>query len=124
MRSARESLTGNLFAARGDASRRPTGAAQLLPRFREALRGRGWVAGAVLARELGADLRALRDAAHESRGLVLGGNRGYCLTLEATLTEVQAVVRRFYSQSREMRERAMEIERVRHGSVQDFGGAA
>ena len=117
-------LTRNLFAARGDSSRRPTGAAQLLPRFSEVLRGRGWVAGAVLARELDTNLRALRDAAHESRGLILGGNQGYCLTLEASLTDVQAVVRRLYSQSREMRERAMEIEKVRHGNVQDFGGAA
>jgi len=114
----------DLFAARGNASKRPSGAAQLVPQLRSALRGRGWVAGAALAAELGTDLRGLRDAAHESGGYVLGGNKGYCLTLEATLIDVQAVVRRFFSQSQQMRSRAMEIERVRHGSVQNFVGAA
>lgn len=118
------SLQPDLFAARGDVSRRPTGAGQLVPRFLQALRGRGWVAGCVLAAELGSDLRALRDAAHESRGLILGGNKGYCATLAASLEDVHAVTRRLYSQSQQMRERAMEIERVRHGSFQDFGGAA
>jgi len=114
----------DLFAARGDTSRRPTSAAQLLPRFRDVLRGRGWVAGATLATLLDTNLRALRDAAHESRGLILGGNRGYCLALEASLTDIQAVTRRLYSQSREMRERAMEIERVRRGTADDLDGAA
>ena len=32
-------------------------------------------------------------------------------------SDVTAVVNRHYSQARAMRERAMEIERIRHGSV-------
>ena len=106
----------DLFSARGNRSQRPSGAALLLPRFLAALRARGWVAGAILAQELGADLRTLRDAAHESGGRILGGQRGYCITTQASLEDVTATVNRLYSQAREMRERAVEIERVRHSA--------
>jgi hypothetical protein len=112
----------DLFAARGDVSKRPTGGAQLVPRFFAALRDRGWVSGAALASELDTDLRSLRDAAHQSRGGILGGQKGYCLTVQASLEDVTSVINRLYSQSREMRERAMEIERVRHSSR--YGDAA
>ena len=112
----------DLFAARGDRAKRPAGAAQLVSNFLEALRSRGWVAGAVLVQELGVDLRMLRAAAHESGGHILGGDKGYCATVQASLEDVTAVVNRLYSQSRAMRERAMEIERVRHGLI-DRGAA-
>jgi hypothetical protein len=106
----------NLFAASGSRGRRPRNAAQLLPRVLLALEGRGWIAGAVLARELGTDLRALRAVAHESAGQIVGGDKGYCRTIEASpsLEDVNAVVNRHYSQARAMRGRAMEIERVKH----------
>jgi hypothetical protein len=119
-----QSVQPSLFGAGGDVSRRPTCSAQLVPRFVGALRDRGWVAGARLAVELEADLRTLRDAAHHSDGLILGGNRGYFLTLQASIEDVVAVTNRLMSQSRHMRERAMEIERVRHRCVRDVGGAA
>src|SRR4051812_25634221 len=105
----------DLFAARGDSSRRPQYASRLVDPFLTALRGRGWVAGALISRELGADLRTLRAAAHESRGHILGGNRGYCRTLEAPLEDVTRVVNRLGSQAAQMWRRGMEIERVRHG---------
>jgi len=104
----------NLLSAHGDSTRRPSGAAQLLPRVLSALRGRGWVGGRALAAELHADLRALRDAASHSSGEVLGGNRGYALLAETPVAEVHAVIARHLSQSREQRKRALEIERAFH----------
>jgi hypothetical protein len=113
----------DLFAARGDAQRRPCVVA-LVPRMLAALDGRGWTRAAVLCRDLGTDARSLREAAHQSSGRILGHQRGYILTTQATLEDVQRVARRLLSQAGHMRARVLEIERVRHGSVQDFGGAA
>jgi hypothetical protein len=109
----------DLFAARGDAAKRPS-VDELLPRVVAALDGRGWVSAARLSTELGADARALREAANRSSGTILGGNRGYALTRQVPLEEVTAVINRHLSQSRQMRQRAMEIERVVHS----LGGAA
>jgi len=106
----------DLFAARGDRFKRPA-SAEMVPRFLNALQGRGWVAGAVVAQELGSNLRTVRAAAHESGGLILGGDKGYALTTQASLEDVTAVVNRHYSQARQMRARAMQIEKVRHGTV-------
>ena len=111
----------DLLAARGDRQRRPRSAERLVPMLIGALRGRGWVAGAVLGRELGVDLRTLRAAAHASGGAVIGGNRGYALVAETPVSEVREVIARHLSQSREQPERAMEIERAFHGCS---GGAA
>jgi hypothetical protein len=71
-------------------------------------------------------MRSLREAAHKSRGAIVGGQRGYGLTRGVPLDDVQAVINRHLSQSRQMRERAMEIDRVRHrsGAVGVLGGAA
>lgn len=124
---AQRSMTRDLFAARGDVSRRPKGVEQLVPRMIAALDGRGWVAGAVLASQLGVDLRALRDAASHSGGRILGHQKGYALTVAVPLVDVHAVTRRLLSQSSEMKRRVADIERVRHASgvdFQDFAGGA
>jgi hypothetical protein len=113
----------NLFAARGSRDRRPKGGA-LVPRFVATLAGRGWVAAYHIATELSTDLRSLRAAVHESEGRILGNQRGYILTTEATLQEVHAVTRRLLSQSNRMRERVRQIERVRHTACGDLGSAA
>jgi hypothetical protein len=107
----------DLFAARGDVTRRPTGGARLVPQFLESLHGRGWVSAAALASELHVDLRKLRDAAHESGGRIISGQRGYSLTWTSSVEDVYAFTKRMYSQAREMRTRAMEVERIRHGRV-------
>ena len=104
----------DLFAARGDRAKRPSGGAQLLPRFLGALRGRGWMAGALVAQQLGVDLRTLRATAHDSGGQIIGGQKGYALVAETPVAEVREVIARHLSQSREQRERAMEIEREFH----------
>jgi hypothetical protein len=114
----------DLFAACGDSAKRPHGASQLVPKFLDALTGRGWVSGAVLARELGVDLRTLRAAAHESGGLIVGHDRGYARTEQIPLVDVHRVTRRLLSQSNRMRDRVRQIEAVRHGACGDLGSAA
>lgn len=104
----------NLLAAHGDVRRRPKGTAALVPRLIAALRGRGWVSARVLSRELGVDVRTIREAAHESAGEVASGQSGYALTVEVPVGELDRVIGRFYSQAREMRQRGLELERVRH----------
>lgn len=113
----------DLFAADGNRDRRPQ-VEMLIPRFIAALDSRGWVGAKALAHELGVDARALREAAHLSDGRILGNQRGYCLTTQATLEEVHQVTRRLLSQSNRMRDRVRQIERVRHASRGDIGSAA
>src|SRR5688572_22465468 len=88
----------DLFAARGDASLRPT-VSDVLPRFIDALDRRGWISARTLTEKLAADARALREAAHRSDGRILGNQRGYILTTQAALDDVHAVTRRLLSQS-------------------------
>jgi hypothetical protein len=71
----------------------------------------------VLASELQVDLRTLRDAAHESGGRIISSQRGYSLTWASSDEDVDAFTKRMYSQAREMRNRAMEVEGIRHGHV-------
>lgn len=113
----------DLFAARGSRERRPP-VGRLVPQLVQALDRRGWVAARLLMSELDVDARALREAAHRSDGRILGNQRGYILTTQATLDEVHAVTRRLLSQSNRMRDRVRQIERVRHGACGDLGGAA
>jgi hypothetical protein len=80
-----------------------------------ALTNRGWVRGRVLAAELDLDDRAIRELAHRSRGSIVSGQKGYRLTVEATIGEVDHAVSWMLSQATAMRQRALEIQRVRHG---------
>ena len=113
----------NLLAARGDARKRPS-VALLVPRMITALDRLGWVSAAVLEVELDTDKRALREAANRSDGRILGNQKGYCLTTQASLEDVHKVTRRLLSQSNQMRERVRQIERVRHANCGDLGSAA
>lgn len=114
----------DLFAAQGSRERRPYVNA-LLPRMLAALDGRGWVGAATLCVELETDRRSLREAGNKSAGRIIGHQRGYCLTTQAALQDVAAVVARHLSQSREQKVRAMAIERVRHAACGDIlGGVA
>ena len=113
----------DLFAAHGDVRRRPFVDA-LVPRMLSALDRRGWVGAAALVAELGVDRRSLREAAHRSAGRILGNQRGYILTTQATLEEVHKVTRRLLSQSNQMRDRVRQIERVRHAVCGDLVSVA
>lgn len=104
----------DLFAAAGSPEHRPV-VDRLVPRLLSALDSRGWVSARVLSRELNTDDRSLREAASQSAGEIVSGQRGYCLTRQASLEDVDRSTRWLLSQSARMRERAMAIERVRHG---------
>jgi hypothetical protein len=117
------SFQRNLFAAAGDATKRPNVRA-LVSRMIAALDGRGWVSAAVLIAELDTDGRSLRVAGNQSDGRILGHQRGYILTVQATLEEVNQVTRRLLSQASHMRARVAQIERVRHSACGDIGSSA
>jgi len=104
----------NLFAAHGSPDHRPV-VDRLLPRFLASLHGRGWVSARTLCHELGTDDRTIREAAHQSNGEVVSGQKGYALTIQASLEDIHRSIAWLLSQSDRMRERAMAIERVRHG---------
>ena len=120
----RPAPAASLFATRGSRDRRPSVSGDLLARFLRALRGRGWVRAVVLKVELNTDRRTLREAAQRSGGRILGHQRGYHLTIEASLEDVIAVTNRMHSQARAMRQRAVEIERIRHRGDIDRDGTA
>jgi len=120
----RDSQTPNLFAAAGSPTRRPY-VDVLVPRLIAALDGRGWVRASLLCAELQTDRRSLREAGNKSGGRIIGHQRGYCLTVQAALEDVVAVVNRHLSQARAERARALEIEQLRHASRGGLlGGAA
>src|SRR5690606_26599100 len=91
----------DLFAAHGDRRKRPM-VTTLVPRMLAALERRGWVGASTLVAELDTDKRALREAAHQSDGRILGNQKGYILTTQATLEDVHKVTRRLLSQSNQM----------------------
>ncbi len=79
------------------------------------LRGREWQTAGEIEKALGFDDRYTRRLANGSRGDVISGQNGYRLTMEATLSEIEHARNSLLSQSDEMRRRAIEIDRVRHG---------
>lgn len=87
----------------------------LVPQLIAVLSGRGWLTARRLKGLLQVDDRAIREAAHLSKGLVISGQRGYALTREASLEDVQHATAWMLSQASEMRRRVAEIEKVRHG---------
>ena len=76
-----------------------------------ALTGQGWV----LANRLGQfSDRKLRAMAAASNGRIISGQKGYCLTSEATLEEVRHASFWLRSQAHEMTRRALQIDRILH----------
>jgi hypothetical protein len=47
---------------------------------------------------------------------VISGQRGYCLTRQSSIQDIDAFVNRMHSQAREMRMRAVRVGRVRHNA--------
>lgn len=97
--------------AEGDGSS-PSVSASLTDRLISALANRDWTKREQLARMLGCSVRAVRDAASESRGHILSGNEGLKLTREASAEEVAECLGRFTSQIHEMSRRVVEIRAV------------
>ncbi len=88
----------------------PSEVAELITR----LRARDWQT----ARELGADKesdkRQLRAIAEASEGQIISGQKGYKLTLEATLPEIDHSAAWLRNQGEKMIQRSIDIQRVRH----------
>lgn len=89
-------------------------ASRLLPALLAALDGQGWVTAKRLARVLETDDRTIREAASESEGRIISGQRGYCLTQQATVQDVQHAAAWLRSQARKMEYRAYLIEKAVH----------
>ena len=81
-----------------------------------ALRGRGWVVRHHVSRWLDWSDRKLRIAAQASGGRVIGGQRGYRLSTEATAAEADHAVASMRSRAREIAHRADEIEACATGA--------
>lgn len=92
----------------------------------ELLRGQGWRTARQIdqARKFQLERRGLpgngwsdrlvRALAHESAGLIIIGNKGYCLLAESTPEEIAHAAARLRSQGQKMIERSIEILRVYH----------
>jgi hypothetical protein len=87
---------------------------QILPRLELYLRGRGWVTRRVIAADLQTDDRTIREAASQSEGRIISGQKGYCRLVEATIPEVQHAADWLRSQAKQMLERAYAIEQAMH----------
>lgn len=83
------------------------------------LRGLGWLLGSEISFKLLAvgllwSDRKIRAVAAASEGQIISGQRGYRLTSEATIAEVQHSAAWLRHQALEMTRRAVEIDRVYH----------
>lgn len=87
----------------------PSEVAELIAR----LRGKGWQTARDLGAEKESDKRQLRAIAEASEGQIISGQKGYKLTLEATLPEIDSTVW-LKAQGEKMIRRYVDIQRVRH----------
>lgn len=83
----------------------------------QALTNRGWRQGALLMRVFGWNERKLRAIAHATHGQVISGDRGYCLTVEASIADIDAFDARMAGQIAHMQQRRVEVQKVRHAHV-------
>ena len=82
-----------------------------------ALDRRGWLTAKHLSAKMGLTDRALREIARRSDGAIISGQRGYHLTAQASVEDVQHFVSWMRSQAREMDKRALQAERAMHRRV-------
>lgn len=78
------------------------------------LRGKDWQTAKDLGCRSESDKRVLRALAEASDGQIISGQKGYKLTLEATLPEIDAAAAWLKHQGEAMIRRYSEIQRVRH----------
>jgi hypothetical protein len=86
-------------------------------RLVSALAGRGWVRRRDLAPVIGLDERKIRELAEQSAGVIVSGNRGYCLFSECTVDDLSHAANRLESQGRKMIRRAIAIRNRAHKSL-------
>jgi len=58
--------------------------------------------------------RRFRAAASASKGQIIGGSKGYCLTVLASVQDVEHAERQLHSQARAMLRRVIQIRRARN----------
>ena len=78
-----------------------------------ALRGKDWQTAKDLGARKESDKRVLRAIAESSEGQIISGQKGYKLTVEATVTEI-AETAWLKSQGKKMIRRWLAIQRVAH----------
>lgn len=66
------------------------------------------------AKSCGLNERVVRAVAEDSKGKILGGQKGYCLTKHASVAEVAHVEAFLLSQAAKMKHRAYEIRQARN----------
>lgn len=76
----------------------------------EALRGRGWQTRHSLRLATGFMARTLRAIANASNAEIISGQKGYKLAEESTEDEIMHCAKRLRHQSKEMNNRAFQIE--------------
>jgi hypothetical protein len=74
-----------------------------------------WLQARDLTQLTGFDDRRLRAIASASKGHIISGNRGYRLTRQATIEEIDHCTAKLLSQADAMTARALQIQRVYHG---------
>jgi hypothetical protein len=97
----------------GSRDRRPK-VDDVVPRLIAALSDRGWVTARVLSAQIGSNERALREAAHQSEGRIVSGQRGYALIENVTVAEAQHAAAWLKHQATEMLKRAGDLHRAMH----------
>jgi hypothetical protein len=81
-----------------------------------ALRNKGWQTAKALGARKEGEKRFLRAIAESSEGQIISGQKGYKLTLEATLEEIAATAW-MKSQAKKMLHRWISIQRVAHPTI-------
>lgn len=88
-----------------------------VPQLIAALSGRGWMKGKALANMLDTDDRTIRAIANASDGAIISGQKGYALTHEASVQDVQHAANWLRHQAQAMTRRAMRIEQSMHRRI-------
>jgi len=101
------------FSGRGDVRLRPDGAPLVAPLI-AALTDKGWRTARDLCRELGTDDRSIREAASQSEGRVISGQKGYALIESVTVEEANRAAAWLQHQAETMLRRASDIRRAMH----------
>jgi hypothetical protein len=76
------------------------------------LEDRGWIYAKQIRQAKGWDEKTIRDLAAASEGQIIGGQKGYILTLQATAEERDRAVNWLNSQAKKMLQRAGQISRL------------
>lgn len=85
-----------------------------VPALIQALDGKGWRKRRDLERELGWTERDIRDVANAAQGYVIGTNRGYRLTYQASPAECDRAEKRMKHQIDAMTTRLVQIRNARN----------